>query len=434
MNVSGDKPSAVREPDKVSFSEARPPSRRLFFFVALAVVLALAWGAYSRWQRDTAAVETQRETLSFVPELRVAVAKRQDGPVTMTLPGTVLPFDQARIFARATGYVAERLVDIGSRVHKGDLLLRIAAPDLDQQLAQAQAQLGQMQAALEQAHAMAEQARSDAELADVTNFRTSHLAVQGWESKQNADNTRLGLASKQAGAANAAAGVRVAEANARAAMATVQRLLKLTEYEKVEAPFDSVVTARNVDHGDLVKADDNSGGTPLFTVQRDDVVRVQVNVPQSGAVGLQDGLAAQVHIPELPGRTFEGHVARNSVALDAASRTMVAQVDVPNPDGALRPGLYVSVDFAIPRTAPSVVVPTEALLFNGEGLRVAVVDEQNHVHMRTVTVYRDFGTSLELRDGLQGGERVALTPPADIVEGQQVKITPQPEAPKTAAK
>jgi RND family efflux transporter MFP subunit len=432
MNAS-DKPPVIENPDKVSFSEARPPSRRLFFFVGLAIVAALAWGAYSRWQRDAAAVQTQRETLNFVPELRVAVAKRQDGPVTMTLPGTALPFDQARIFARATGYVVERRVDIGARVHKGDLLLKIAAPDLDQQLAQAQAQLGQMQAALEQARATAEQARSDTELAEVTNFRTSHLAGQGWESKQNADNTRLGLASKQAAAANAAAGVKVAEANAQAAMATVQRLFKLTEYEKLEAPFDGVVTARNVDTGDLVKADDNNGGIPLFTIQRDDVVRVQVNVPQSGAVGLQDGLAAQVHIPELPGRTFEGHVARNSVALDAASRTMVAQVDAPNPDGVLKPGLYVFVDFAIPRTTPTVVVPTEALLFNGDGLRVAVVDDAGHVHMRTVTVYRDFGTSIELRDGLQGGERVALTPPADIVEGQQVKIAPQPDA-KTAAK
>ena len=433
MNAS-DRPPVMEDADKVSFGEARPPSRRLFLFVGLAVAVALAWGAYSRWQRDAAALQTQHETLNFVPELRVAVAKRQDGPVTMALPGTVLPFDQARIFARATGYIAERLVDIGSRVHQGDLLLRIAAPDLDQQLAQAQAQLGQMQAAVEQSHAMAEQARSDAELADVTNFRTSHLAGQGWESKQNADNTRLGLASKQAAAANAAAGVKVAEANARAALATVQRLLKLTQYEKVEAPFDGVVTARNIDNGDLVKADDNSGGTPLFAIQRDDVVRVQVNVPQSGAVGLKDGLAAQVHVPELPGRTFEGHVARNSVALDAASRTMLAQVDVPNPDGALKPGLYVSVDFAIPRSAPSVVVPTEAVLFNGEGLRVAVVEDQNRVHMRTVSIYRDFGTSLELRDGLQGGERVALTPPADIVEGQQVRIAPPPEPAKTAAK
>ena len=429
----------VREPIPTSevelpLRDARPPPRRVYVVVAVGILLALAWGGYGRWQRDEAAIETQQQTLNFVPEVRVTVAKRQDGPVMLTLPGSVLPFDRARIYARATGYVAERRVDIGSRVHAGDLLLRIAAPDLDHQLSEAEARLGQIQAAMEQARAGAEQARSDAALADVTNSRTARLATQGWESKQNADNTRLGLASKLAGVANAEAGVKVAEANVKAQEATVQRLLQLTQYEKVEAPFNGVVTARNVDSGDLVKADDNSGGTPLFTLQRDDVVRVQVNVPQSGAVGLQDGLPAKVHVPELPGRTFEGKVARNSVALDAASRTMVAEVDVPNPDGALRGGLYVNVDFSIPRQVPTVVVPTEALLFNAEGLRVATVDDAGRVHMRNVSVYRDFGTTLELREGLQGGERVALTPPADVVDGQQVKALTRPEDDKTATK
>ena len=425
---------AREETDKVSLGEARRPPRRLFLLVGIVALIALAWGAYGRLQRDSAAVETQREIAKFVPEVRVAPAKRQDGPVALTLPGGVLPFDQARIYARATGYVAERRVDIGSRVHKGDLLLRISAPDLDHQLAEAEARLGQMQASLDQARASAEQARSDVTLADVTNFRTSKLASQGWESRQNADNTRLGLAAKQAAVANTEAGVKVGEANVKAAMATVQRLLQLTSYEKVEAPFDGVVTSRNIDNGDLVKADDSSGGTPLFMLQRDDVVRVQVNVPQSGAVGLRDGLVAKVHVPEMPGRTYEGKVARNSVSLDAASRTMVAEVDVPNPDGTLRPGLYVTVDFAIPRTAPTVVIPNEAVLFNAEGLRVATVDDAGRVHLVPVNIYRDFGTTVELRDGLKGGERVALTPPADIAEGQQVKVAPQPEPPKTAAK
>ncbi|HXW30672.1 MAG TPA: efflux RND transporter periplasmic adaptor subunit [Xanthobacteraceae bacterium] len=431
MNVREPLPTAESQ---LPISDARPPSRRWYLIVAMVALLALAWGAYGRWQRDVAAIETQEQILNFVPEVRVAIVKRQDGPVALTLPGSVLPFDQARIYARATGYIAERRVDIGSRVHTGDLLVRIAAPDLDHQLSEAQARLGQIQAAMEQARAATEQARSDAALADVTNSRTLRLATQGWESKQNADNTRLGLASKLAAVANAEAGVRVAEANVRAQEATVRRLLQLTQYEKVEAPFNGVITARNVDNGDLVKADDNSGGTALFTVQRDDVVRVQVNVPQSGAVGLQDGLPAKVHVPELPGRTFEGKVARNSVALDAASRTMVAEVDVPNPDGALRAGLYVNVDFSIPRQAPTVLVPAEALLFNGDGLRVATVDDAGRVHMRNVSVYRDYGATLELREGLQGGERVALTLPADVTEGQQVKALTRPEDDKTTAK
>ncbi len=430
----------IREPlptgdEKVApLSEARPPSRRLYFLVAIVVLGALAWGAYGRWQQREAAIETQQQLAEFVPELRVAAAIGQDGPAPLTLPGTVLPFDQARIFARATGYVAERHVDIGSRVHEGDLLLRIAAPDLDHQLSEAEARLVQMEGTLDQARAGAEQARSDATLADVTNNRTLRLATQGWESKQNADNTRLGLASKLAAVNNAEAGVKVAEASIRAQEATVRRLKQLTQFERVAAPFNGVITARNVDNGDLVKADDNSGGTPLFTIQRDDIVRVQVNVPQSGAVGLQDGLLAEVHVPELPGRTFEGKVSRNSVALDAASRTMLAEVDVPNPDGALRPGFFVDVQFGIPRQVPTVMIPAEALLFNADGLRVAAVDDSGHVHLHKVSIYRDYGTKIELREGLKGGERVALSPPADIAEGQKVKLAAQPADAKGEAK
>jgi len=430
----------IREPlptgdEKVApLSEARPPSRRLYFLVAIVVLGALAWGAYGRWQQREAAIETQQQLAEFVPELRVAVAIGQDGPAPLTLPGTVLPFDQARIFARATGYVAERHVDIGSRVHEGDLLLRIAAPDLDHQLSEAEARLVQMEGTLDQARAGAEQARSDATLADVTNNRTLRLATQGWESKQNADNTRLGLASKLAAVNNAEAGVKVAEASIRAQEATVRRLKQLTQFERVAAPFNGVITARNVDNGDLVKADDNSGGTPLFTIQRDDIVRVQVNVPQSGAVGLKDGLLAEVHVPELPGRTFEGKVSRNSVALDAASRTMLAEVDVPNPDGALRPGFFVDVQFGIPRQVPTVMIPAEALLFNADGLRVAAVDDSGHVHLHKVSIYRDYGTKIELREGLKGGERVALSPPADIAEGQKVKVAAQPADAKGEAK
>ncbi len=430
----------IREPlptgdEKVApLSDVRPPSRRLYFLVAVVVIGALAWGAYGRWQQREAAIETQQQLADFVPELRVAVAIGQDGPAPLTLPGTVLPFDQARIFARATGYVAERRVDIGSRVHEGDLLLRIAAPDLDHQLSEAEARLVQMEGTLDQARAAAEQARSDATLADVTNTRTLRLATQGWESKQNADNTRLGLASKLAAVNNAEAGVKVAEASIRAQEATVRRLRQMTQFERVEAPFNGVITARNVDNGDLVKADDYSGGTPLFTIQRDDIVRVQVNVPQSGAVGLQDGLGAEVRVPELPGRTFEGKVSRNSVALDAASRTMLAEVDVPNPDGALRPGFYVDVQFGIPRQVPTVLIPAEALLFNADGLRVAAVDDSGHVHLHKVSIYRDYGTKIELREGLKGGERVALSPPADIAEGQKVKVAAQPADAKSETK
>ncbi len=409
--------------EKLSEPPPRPPGWRLAAFVVIAVAALLAWGGYGHWQRNSAASETQHQTADFVPTVRVSVAKRLDGPVQLILPGNTLAFDEARIRTRATGYIAERRVDIGSRVHKGDLLVRIAAPDLDQQLGQAQAQLGQLQAAQAQARAAVQQARSDVTLAEVTNSRTSALAGRGYESRQNADNTRFGLSAKQAALANAEAGMQVAEANINAQVATVMRLRQMTDYEKVTAPFDGVVTARDVDTGDLVKADDN-GGTALFTVQRDDTLRVQVNVPQSGIIGLKDGLEAKIRVPEMPGKVFTGRVARSSFALTASTRTMLVEVDVPNPDRVLHPGLYVEVEFAIPRDAPSVVIPAEALLFNGEGVRVATVGPDNRVHLRDVTIYRDFGTTLELRSGLSGGEKVILTPPADVSEGREVKVSP----------
>jgi len=350
----------------------------------------------------------------------------------LTLPGQTEAFNVVNLFARATGYVAERRVDIGSRVRAGDLLLRIAAPDLDQQLEQAQAQIGQTQAAVAQAQAQVESAQANAKLATATKFRTTTLAGQGWETKQNADNATANFSVQTAGIANAQAGVAVAVANLRAQQATVDRLRALTAFERVTAPFDGVITARNVETGDLL-ASDSSSGTPLFTIARDDLLRIAVYVPQSGAIGIRDGLDAQVTVPEMPGHVFKARVARSAVALQAASRSMLTEVDVANPDGALRPGLFVNVAFAIPRQAPGVVVPDEALVFNAEGLRVATVAADGTVKFRRVSVYRDFGTSAELRDGLQGNETLVLSPPTELVDGSKVQVSrPPPAKPDTS--
>jgi RND family efflux transporter MFP subunit len=404
-----------------------PPRKRVALFVLVPVVALLALGGYLHWQTYADAKQTQRQQEQFVPQVRTTTAKKVDAPVRLTLPGQTEAFDVASLFPRATGYVAERRVDIGSRVHAGDLLVRIEAPDLDQQLAQAKAQLGQNQAAVLQAEAMVRSAQANTKLANVTKYRETTLASQGWETKQNADNASANFLVQTAGVANAEAGVAVALANLKAQQATVDRLQALTAFERVTAPFDGVITARNVDTGDLLTSD-SASGAPMFSIARDNVLRIAVYVPQSSAIGIHDGLEAQVTVPEMPGRVFTGRVARSSVALQPASRSLLTEVDVQNPDGTLRPGLYVDVTFAIPRQAPGVVVPDEALVFNAQGLQVATVGPDDKITFCKVAVYRDFGTSAELREGLAGGETLVLSPPADLADGSKVQIDkPPPE-------
>jgi HlyD family secretion protein len=425
-------PATAKPPAMRSAIPAHRLSHRPFWIAGLVVAAAIVWGGYGHWQRAAQADETQRETVDFKPVLQVAVAQRTDGTIPLKLPGSTAAFEQARIFARATGYIAERRVDIGSRVHQGDLLARIAAPDLDQQLKQAEATLAQRAAALQQAQAQVNQAQSNKDLATVTNGRTTVLARQGWETQQNADQTRLGLVAQNAAVVNAQAGVAVAQAALQTQLAIARQLQELTGYELVTAPFDGVVTERNVDTGDLIST--AGGGTAMFVVQRDDVLRVRVDVPQSDAVGLKDGLTAQVALPERPDQVFTGIVARNAAALNANSRTLPVEIDVKNDAHLLYPGQFVNVTISIPRTAPDVVVPAGAIMFNGQGLRVATIDGDNIVRMHDVTIYRDFGTTVELRSGLAGGERVAINPPANLRDGSQIRVNNPGAQPAATAK
>ncbi|MCK2053403.1 efflux RND transporter periplasmic adaptor subunit [Methylobacterium sp. 37f] len=373
-------------------------------------------------ERRAAAAETQRKVNSFVPKLRTATAERADKPIEITLPGQTDAFAKAALYARATGYIAERRVDIGSRVRQGDILMRIAAPDLDQQLAQAEAQTGQLEAALLQARSMVDQAKANVNLANVTNTRTSTLAGQGWASKQNADNSQASVLSQTATLASAEAGVKVAQANIKAQAATVERLRALTGFKDIIAPFDGVVIQRGVDVGDLVQADGT--GTALLSVDRDDILRVSVNVPQNLAVGVTPGVEAAIKVPQIPNRMFSGKVERSSVALLTASRTLTTQVDVPNQDGVLRAGLYVYVTLKVPRTQANVVIPAESLVFNQRGTQVALAREDGTAQWRTVRIRRDLGTTIEVDQGLEGSEEIVLSPPADLRDGQTIERQP----------
>ncbi|SDO23419.1 RND family efflux transporter, MFP subunit [Methylobacterium phyllostachyos] len=410
-----------------------PPGKAPFLLVGLVGIGLLAWGAYGHWQRDVAASATLERIKSLVPQVRTVTAEKAEGSLDLVLPGEMQAFTSAAIAARATGYIAERPVDIGSRVRAGDLLLRIAAPDLDQQLAQAEAQVGQLKAQLLQAQAQVEQARANVNLANLTNNRTTTLAVQGWASRQNADTSQAGVLSQAATLAAAEAGVKVATANIMSQQAVVDRLKALTAFERVVAPFDGVVTVRNVDVGDLVRAD--NGGTPLLSIDQDSILRITVNVPQNDSVGIRPGVKAVITVPQIPDRAFDGFVERSSVALNAASRTLTAQVDVPNPDRLLRAGFYAYVTLKIPRTEPAVAVPAEATVFNSKGLQVAQVGDDDRVTWRTVTVRRDLGRTLELESGLSADSRIVYSPPPDLRDGQpieRVKTPPVPEPMRSA--
>ena len=381
--------------------------------VLLLLLGALVWGAWTHYAQHSQAVTEAQKRRSFVPIVQVEVVRESENVVRSTWPGTTLGYEQASVYARATGYISTRNVDIGSKVRAGDVLAVIAAPDLDQQLAQARAQLVQMQAAVGQA-------RSNAELGRVTTSRSSKLASLDSVSRQQADNDRLTYASQRAA-------VSVAQANVTAQQAAVDRLVQLTGFEKVTAPFDGTVTARFIDVGSLVQAD-TASGTSLFTMVHSNVIRVQTYVPQDQALGLTQGVEAVIRVPEMPKRGFPGKVTRVAGALAPGTRTLLAEIDVPNPENALTAGTYCTVELRIPRKSPSLIVPAGAIIFNQNGLQTAVV--QNGVaHMQKITIVRDLGREVEVSEGVKAGDQVILSPPVDLQDGAKVQIrTPPPEA------
>jgi RND family efflux transporter MFP subunit len=372
-----------------------------------AVALLVGFGAWSQSSRNADTVAVLEARKNAVPNVRTMTVVEDKAPRTIELPGSMAAFDYATLFARATGYISVRNVDIGSKVRKGDVLALIAAPDLDQQFDQAKAQLVQLQASVEQA-------KANAELGRVTSARTSQLVVKGVSSAQQGDQDRLTFASETAALA-------VARANVVVQQAAVNRLAQLTDFEQITAPFDGVITSRLIDVGSLVTADANSG-TPLFSIDRTDVLRVRVYVPQTDYFGIKDGDRATVTVPELPDRVFEGKVARNARTLAAGTRTLLTEVDVNNKDGVLTAGLYGIVHFQVRRSNPVVLIPSQAVIFNKDGLSAAVVSN-GKVELRKLELEADNGVNVEVRIGLRPGDRVILSPPANIADGVRVQTS-----------
>lgn len=380
---------------------------RLFGLSVLGLLaVGLAFGARSHYEQNLAVAATAEAQRDFVPQVRVATVKPSGSDTVVSLPATTSAFAVANIFARASGYIDKREVDIGDRVKKGQLLAEIVAPELDHQIVQAEATLGQLKAALQQAQA-------NMELANVTWKRDEPLVKQGWVTPQQ------GTTDVQTLKANQAA-VGVAQANEAAQDAQLLVLHQQKLYQQVVAPFDGVITQRNVDVGSLVQADATSG-TFMFTLMQGNVIRTQVYVPQDEAFGLHPGADAVIRVPEIPNRTFPGKVTRIADALQPGSRTLLTEIDIPNPDGVLTPGIYCTVELHIPQVAASVTVPAESIIFNASGVHVAVV--QNGIaHLRKIDVARDLGTEVEVRDGVKSGESVILNPSVDLAEGSKVQV------------
>ncbi|HTO06865.1 MAG TPA: efflux RND transporter periplasmic adaptor subunit [Myxococcota bacterium] len=330
---------------------------------------------------------------------RVAVTAPRQAPVSqLSLPGSAQPFQQATLYARLNGYLDQRLVDIGDTVKAGQLLAVISAPELDQQLAQAEAALVR--------------ARADLELARSTYRRFEEADKDGAIAKEDLDQRRTAVST--------------AEATVKAQSATVAGLAEQQRFERVTAPFDGVVTERNVDVGALITAGSASSTTPLFTLAQSSTLRVYIAVPQAFVDELKVGQPVKIRSRTLAGREFTGTVARTAGALDPVTRTMQTEIDIANDDNALKAGMYLQVELVGERVGPRWRVPASAVLFDGSGTRLALVDGENTLRFRPVILGRDFGDEIEIGSGIAGDERVVTTPSAAYFEGQKVEAVQAP--------
>ncbi len=383
--------------------QRRRQRRKLGLAVALLLAGGLSLGAWRSYAAREASVQAKNDYRDMVPIVHVGAVTPSPATIDLTLPGATLAYDTADIYARANGYVEKRNVDIGDHVRTGDVLAVLSAPELDHQIAQAVA-------AKAQAEATIRQSAANQKLAQVTNARSSVLVRQGWVTPQQGDTDRLNYAAQEA-ATGAAKASETAQDNA------IKVLRQQRAYLTVVAPFDGVVTQRAVDVGALVQ----SQSTLMFNLQQTATIRVQVHVPQDQAFDLGPGDKVDVRVPEIPGRVFPGKITRIAGAIEQGTRTLLAEADVPNPDGALKAGAYCLVDLHIPRKNPALLVPAEALIFNRDGDQVAVV-ENGRAQLRKITVARDFGASIETASGVRPGDKVVLNPMVDLADGQKVEI------------
>ena len=360
--------------------------------VALLLIIGVIWGIAARSADEHQLAQTTHTSSELTVVVTHPIVTGEAGEIA--LPGNTQAFDDTPIYARTNGYLKKFFVDIGQHVTQGQLMAIIETPEVDQQLQVAQADLKSAQANLS--------------LADTTAERYQNLLKQDSVSKQETDVAVSGAAARRAA-------VEAAEAN-------VRRLQQLQSFEQIYAPFSGVVTVRNTDIGDLIDAGSGSAQPKdLFRIAATGKLRVFVAVPEIYAPDIHDDDTATLTLDEYPGQQFTGRIARNSNAIDMASRTLNVEVDVDNPQNKLLPGAYVFVHFRLPQKRAQLSVPANALLFRSEGLRVAVVNN-GRVHLQPITIAKDNGATLEVGTGLNSSDQIILDPADSIAEGQPVRV------------
>jgi RND family efflux transporter MFP subunit len=388
---------------------------------ALLLVL-IAIGTFPRLTRQHDALAAVREAPATHPVVTLIQAKQGAPTSELLLPGNIEPLYSANLYARIDGYMDRRNVDIGAKVKAGQILAVISAPEVDQQLLQSRATLAQSEAALQQARAALEQAKANAELARLTKERDLPLGQQRAISQQIVDGAVQAYDARVADVSAAAASITAAEANVTANRANVSRLLQMQGFERIVAPFDGVITQRNVERGDLVSTGSSGASKPLFSIAQSGTLRIQVDVPQSEAVNIQDGQKAAVDVKERLGRAYTGTVIRNAGALNNAARTMLTEVQVENSDGSLLPGMYAQVKFTLPEQRTSLIIPTSSLVVDHGGMHVVTVAANHTVHFVPVTIGKDMGKEVEILNGLHGSEALVSSPSDLLNEGDHVEV------------
>jgi RND family efflux transporter MFP subunit len=398
------------------------PGRRpvVLFFAVLAIVVAaaIAAGLMPRLARQKGLLAAAQEVADRKPVVIATAARLASSKDAIDLPGDLVAMIETPILARADGYLKSRLVDLGYRVAAGQPMAEIETPELDQQISQARASLSQAQAGIKELQADISLAQANLDLARVTWTRWQKLVDQGVISKQDADARRADLAVKEAQAQKAEAALATAQENIHVVQANLRRLEELKSFARVTAPFDGVVTARNVDIGTLITA----GSKEMFRVAQIQPMRIFVNVPQTNVASIHQGDSAELRVQEKPGQVFPAKVTGISTALDATSRAMLVILQTPNTGAVLYPGMYAQVRFAPAQGRPALRIPGDTLIMSKDGPRVAVVGTDHLIHFRSIAVAQDLGSEVEVSSGLSAGDMVVSNPSDAVRENAAVEV------------